>query len=392
MPLPERIPVFFLSGFLGAGKSTLLNGVLADPTFQDTAVIINEFGEVAIDHLLVRRGETTISQVSTGCLCCSGTTDIRATLFDLHCAASDGLAPDFSRVIVEMSGLGDPAPLVNALIGNSQGARSLRDETVDRVFFLAGFVTLYDIITGGISIERHFEALKQIAFADRIVLTKTDLAKDPATLSDIAAVPGELAQLNAAAMILDRREADLSDLFSPRPYSLIEQGEDVAGWLAMEAVLAADASHASEAPHTERLMRHASGIRSFSIIRDAPVSEARFFQFLSVLRQSAGQNLLRVKGVVELEEEPGRPLIVHGVQHVMSDPVRLGAWPDDDRRTRLVFITSGIDPEPVRDLFSALIGEPTSPFDRLRNAISSIFDSPLSRLSSCLNTISRRLP
>jgi G3E family GTPase len=252
MPLPERIPVFFLSGFLGAGKSTLLNEVLAEPMFRDTAVIINEFGDVAIDHLLVRRGETTISQVSTGCLCCSGTTDIRATLFDLHGAASDGLAPDFSRVIVEMSGLGDPAPLVNALIANSQGAQSLSDETVDRVFFMAGFVTLYDIIKGGLSIERHFEALKQIAFADRIVLTKTDLAKDPATLSDIAALPGELAQLNAAAMVLDRRDADLSHLFSPRPYSLIEQGEDVAGWLAMEAVLAADASHASQAPRTER--------------------------------------------------------------------------------------------------------------------------------------------
>jgi G3E family GTPase len=390
MPLPERIPVFFLSGFLGAGKSTLLNEVLAEPMFRDTAVIINEFGDVAIDHLLVRRGETTISQVSTGCLCCSGTTDIRATLFDLHGAASDGLAPDFSRVIVEMSGLGDPAPLVNALIANSQGAQSLSDETVDRVFFMAGFVTLYDIIKGGLSIERHFEALKQIAFADRIVLTKTDLAKDPATLSDIAALPGELAQLNAAAMVLDRRDADLSHLFSPRPYSLIEQGEDVAGWLAMEAVLAADASHASQAPRTERPIRHTSGIRSFSIIHDAPVPESQFFQFLSVLRQSAGQHLLRVKGIVGLEEHQGRPLIVHGVQHVTSEPVRLDAWPDDDRRTRLVFITSGIDPEPVRELLSALISEPTAPFGGLRNAFGNIIGPPLSRISSCLSTLSRR--
>lgn len=390
MPLPERIPVFFLSGFLGAGKSTLLNEVLADTAFRDTPVIINEFGDVAIDHLLVRQGETTISQVSTGCLCCSGSTDIGATLFDLHCAASGGLAPAFSRVIVEMSGIGDPAPLVNSLITTRQDTDSLRDRTVARVFYLAGFVTLYDIITGGISVERHFEALKQIAFADRIVLTKTDLAKDPATLSDIAALPLELAQLNAAADIVDRREANLAELFSPRPYSLIEQGEDVAGWLALEAVLAADTPHGNGAPQSERLIRHASGISSFSIIHDAPVTESRFFHFLSVLQQSAGQNLLRVKGIVGLEEDPGRPLIVHAVQHVMSGPVRLDAWPDDDHRTRLVFITSGIDPGPIRALFSALIDGKSFEFSRLRDSISNAIGLPIARISSRLTTLSRR--
>lgn len=390
MALPERIPVFFLSGFLGAGKSTLLNEVLADPAFQDTAVIINEFGDVAIDHLLVHQGETAISQVSTGCLCCSGSTDIAATLFDLHCAASGGLTPAFSRVIVEMSGIGDPAPLVNALITSRQDTYSLRDRTRARVFYLAGVVTLYDIITGDISIERHFEALKQIAFADRIVLTKTDLAKDPATLSDIAALPLELAQLNAAAMIVDRREADLASLFSPRPYSLIGRGEDVAGWLALEAVLATDVSHGSGATDTERRSRHTSGIRSFSIIHDAPVPGSRLFQFLSVLQRSAGQHLLRVKGIVGVEEEPDCPRIVHAVQHVTAEPVRLDAWPDDDRRTRLVFITSGIDPEPVRELFTDLIDGPPSPLSRLKDAISGAFGPPLSRISSYLTTLSRR--
>ena len=390
MALPDRIPVFFLSGFLGSGKSTLLNEVLANPGFRDTAVIINEFGDVAIDHLLVRQGETAISQVSTGCLCCSGTTDIRTTLFDLHCAATDGLAPVFSRVIVELSGLGDPAPLVNALIADRHSTQTQSDRTVDRIFYLAGIVTLYDIILGELSIERHFEAMKQIAFADRIVLTKTDLAKDPATLADIAALPQELAMLNVAAEIVDRRKADLASLFSPRPYMVVERGEDVSGWLALEAALAAEMRHAPAPTGHGRRSRHAPGIRSFSIIHDAPVPEKRFFQFLSVLQQSAGQHLLRVKGIVALVEDPECPRIVHAVQHSMSDPVRLTAWPDGDRRTRLVFITSDIDPEPVRKLFSAVIGGKPSRFGRLLGHISDTVMMPLSRFSSYLTTLSRR--
>ena len=382
--------MFFLSGFLGSGKSTLLNEVLADPAFCDTAVIINEFGDVAIDHLLVRQGETAISQVSTGCLCCFGTTDIRTTLFDLYCAASDRLAPEFSRVIVELSGLGDPAPLVNALFANRHGAQNLSDKTVDRVFYLAGIVTLYDIISGELSIERHFEAMKQIAFADRIVLTKTDLAKHHVTLNDIAALSQKLGLLNPAAKIVDRRKADLAGLFSPRPYSLVERGEDVCGWLALETALAAEIRHAPAPTGHGRPSRHASGIRSFSIIHDAPVPEKRFFQFLSVLQQSAGQQLLRVKGIVGLEEDPECPRIIHAVQHSLSDPVRLTAWPDADRRTRLVFITSDIDPEPVRKLFSAVIGGKPSRFGSLLGHICGSVVAPFSRLSSYLTTLSRR--
>lgn len=390
MALPDRIPVFLLSGFLGSGKSTLLNELLADPSFHDSAVVINEFGDVAIDHLLVRQGETAISQVSTGCLCCAGTTDLRATLFDLHCAVSAKLAPAFSRVIVEMSGLGDPAPLVNALMADRHGAETLRDRTVDNVFYLAGFVTLYDIVTGGISIDRHFEAVKQIAFADRIVLTKTDLAKDPATLSDIAALPRELRLLNADARICDRRDAELAALFAPRPYSVVERGEDVSGWLALEAALAAEGLHGPASAGRDRLSRHTSGIRSFSIVHEATIPESRFLQFLSVLQQSAGQHLLRVKGIVGVAEEPESPRIVHAVQHSTSAPVRLDTWPDDDRRTRLVFITSGIDPEPVRALFSAVIGGAPSPFGRLLGGIGDAFAKPLSRISSYLTNSSRR--
>lgn len=381
MSLPDRIPVYFLSGFLGSGKSTLLNDLLSDPAFHDSAVIINEFGDVPVDHLLVRHGETTISQVSTGCLCCSGTTDIRTTLFDLRSMASLGLAPGFSRVIVEMSGLGDPAPLINALTANQTTTKPWQDEIVDGTFYLAGFVTLYDCMSGTSSVQNHFETVKQLAFADRIVLTKTDLVPDPEAQANVAALPSELRSLNASAEIVDRQGLDLSALFSPRPYSVIDRGEDVTGWLALEAALAMEPVHDVQSETADQTSRHGSGIRTFSIIRDTPLPEKRVQQFLSILRSSAGQRLLRVKGIIATEEATERPLIVHAVQHVLSDPVRLDAWPDDDRRTRIVFITSGIDPEPVRRLFAAAI-----------NAAPVSFASVIKRLGGALvSSFSKRL-
>ena len=391
MSLPDRIPVYLLSGFLGSGKSTLLNRFVSDPAFHDTALIINEFGDVPVDHLLVRQGETTISQVSTGCLCCSGTSDLPTTLFDLQCAALCGTSRGFSRVIVEMSGLGDPAPLVNALTPNQTGVVSLRNPSVDSTFYLAGFVTLFDVLTGASSVENHFEALKQIAFADRIVLTKTDLATDSESRADVAALPSELRVLNASAEIIDGQKLDLSALFSPKPYSAVDRGEDVAGWLALETALAAEGGHASQSETGEKTSRHGSGIQTFSIVSDKPLRQKRIQQFLSILRQSAGQRLLRVKGIIATEEAPERPLVIHAVQHVLSNPVQLDAWPDDDHRTRLVFITSGIDPKPVRELFVATIEAPEPVAKALRNMRSAV-TTTFSKSFAALANKSRRLP
>ncbi len=390
MMFPECIPVFLLSGFLGSGKSTLLNAFLNDPAVQDMAVIINEFGDVSVDHLLVRRGETTISQVSTGCLCCSDTTDIRKTLDDLLGAARDGFTGGISRVIVEMSGLGDPAPLVNALCVDKTAAHQGRSDAGHTEFYLAGVVTLFDTVAGERSVENHFEALKQIAFADRIVLTKTDLEGDPDNLVDTEALSRELRDINAIADIIDRRTVDLPTLFSPRPYAVVDRGEDVAGWLALEAALALEAGHSSRTEDGNANLRHGSGIRTFSIVSDKPLSEKRFHQFFKILQNSAGHRLLRAKGIIATEDAPAEPLIVHAVQHIISDPVRLHAWPDDDHRTRLVFITDGIDPEPVRDLFTAVIDAgPASITKSLRNAGDVLMASFL-RSFSTLTSMSRR--
>lgn len=388
--LPGSIPVILLTGFLGSGKSTLLNAFLNDPKVQDTAVIINEFGDVPIDHVLVHRGETAISQVATGCLCCSATTDLRQTLDDLAGAAQEGLTSGFSRVIVEMSGLGDPAPLVNALSGNTIATARQRTDSNNAAFYLAGVVTLFDAVAGASSVKNHFEALKQIAFADRIVLTKTDLANAPETSADCAALSRELRELNASADIVDRQTVDLSALFSPRPYAVVDRGEDVTGWLALEAAMALEAGHAARSDEGEKTLRHGTGIRTFSIVSDKHLPEKRFHQFLNLLQNSAGHRLLRVKGVVASEDNPEEPLVVHAVQHVISDPVRLPAWPDEDRRTRLVFITDGIDPEPVRELFIAVIEPVPISFTKSLKTAGDALIALFSRTFSTLTSMSRR--
>ncbi|MEM7463607.1 MAG: GTP-binding protein [Pseudomonadota bacterium] len=390
MTLPDRIPVFLLSGFLGSGKSTLLNAFLNDPEVQDTAVIINEFGDVPVDHLLVRKGETTISQVSTGCLCCSDTTDIQKTLSDIQIAALDGEIGGFSRVIVEMSGLGDPAPLVSTLSAREDVPHQLPSRAFQAQFYLAGVITLFDTIAGASSIESHFEALKQIAFADRIVLTKTDLSNKHDASLDQDALLRELRELNASAEIFDRQTVEFSKLFLPKPYAVVDRGEDVAGWLALEAALALESRHDARPNEEITSLRHGAGIRTFSITRDEPLSETNFHRFLSILQESAGQRLLRVKGIIATENFPDKPIIIHAVQHSVSNPVRLDTWPDEDHRTRLVFITHGSDPEQVRKLFTTVIDAVPGSLTRSLKEIGDTLMAPFARTLSTLDFMSRR--
>ncbi|MGQ2906238.1 MAG: CobW family GTP-binding protein [Neoaquamicrobium sediminum] len=363
-----RIPVFILTGFLGAGKSTLLNDVLRDPSFSRTAVIINEFGDVPLDHDLVRVGRTQVARTTTGCMCCTLGSDIRATLDELHMLAAAGEV-SFERVIVETTGLADLAPIINDLIPGGSPAFGLRDHVVSRNFELAGVVTLVDIVTGELSIENHFEATKQVAFADRIVLTKTDLARDPATLHDIETLKARLATLNPSASVQDGKAVDFDPgrLFDRRTYVPASLGDDVMGWLALDDALRAETGEAPAARHSDRIgfERHGGRIQTFTLTRDEPIEPAAFDKFMGLMSAAAGTRLLRAKGLINLSEDSARPRVIHAVQHVIYPAQVLEAWPSDDHRTRLVFITDGVEPKPVRELFEASLDNHPSRINRM---------------------------
>ena len=230
------IPVTIITGFLGAGKTTLINALMRDSGFAETAVLINEFGEVQIDHDLVGEFSDELIMTTTGCLCCTASSDIKQSLFDLWRKRKDRKIGAFRRVIVETTGLLDPVPVINSLLAPpSQG---LVDTIVHQQFALSRVITLFDIITGMQSLENHPEAFRQIALADVVLLTKTDLARDPATLRDIGKDRRRLSAINPGAQILDAR-GDWPEvrtlLLTPRTYDMRTKAEDAIGWLEAES-------------------------------------------------------------------------------------------------------------------------------------------------------------
>ncbi len=338
---PEPIPLTVLTGFLGAGKTTLLNRLLKDEALSQTAVIINEFGDVALDHLLVEYIGDNMVLLQSGCLCCTMRGDLvdalQTLLRDL-----DSRRCTFRRMLIETTGLADPAPLLHTAMAHPYLVLRYR---------LDGVVTVVDAVNGEATLDAHTEAVKQAAVADRIVLTKTDLA----TAARREAIVARLRAFNPAAPILDaaKGEATAERLMNCGLYDPQRKIPDVRKWLAAEAY-ADDHDHHH---HHHDVNRHDEHIRSFVLTADAAIPAGTLEMFLELLRATHGARLLRLKGIVKLAEMPDTPVVVHGVQHVFHPTARLERWPDDDHRTRLVFITRDLPETTVRELFEAFLGK-----------------------------------
>ena len=338
MTKPGPIPVTILTGFLGSGKTTLLRRLLDHPEVSDTAIIVNEFGEIGLDHALVAEGDEDVVLLNAGCLCCTVANSLGETLNDLYFRRAKGDLPPFRRVVIETTGLADPAPILHLLMA---------DRMIVPNFRVDGVVTTVDALLGSGQLDEHAEAVKQAAIADRIALTKTDLATQETTDS----LRRRLGHLNPGAPILDAPHGDLAPglILDIGPFDPDSKSADVADWLGAEAYRD---EHAAPGQGHD-VNRHDDRIRAFSVYFDIPVSWAGYASWVDLMREFKGANLLRVKGLIAIEGS-SRPYLVQGVQHVFSSPLRLAAWPGDDRRSCLVFIVRDLDRSLVERSLAAL--------------------------------------
>jgi G3E family GTPase len=322
----HRTPVSIITGFLGSGKTTLLNRLLQDPRMAGSAVIINEFGEIGLDHLLVTTPAENVVLLRSGCLCCTVRGDLVETLADLWVKRERAEIPAFDRVLVETTGLADPVPILRTLATDEDIAPRFRPDTV---------LTLVDGVNGEAQLNAHVEAVKQAAVSDVLLVSKTDIADAGA----VSRLGERLARLNPGARVACavRGEVDAGTLFGNTLWDPAAHGPDVERWLAEEAYAAEARSHAH---HAHDRNRHDDHIRAFALRREVPVTATGLTAWLDLLAGLRGANLLRVKGLVNVE---GRPVVVQAVQSVVHEAVMLERWPSEDRGTRIVFITRDME-------------------------------------------------
>lgn len=333
------IPVNLLTGFLGSGKTTLLQRMLSDPSMAGAAVLINEFGEVGLDHELLDRIDDTVMLMKSGCLCCTVRGEVADSLSDLFSRRARGEIPAFDRVVIESTGLADPFPVLS----------TIRAHPVLRSHFTVGqVITTVDVVNAGAQIKARDEAVRQIGAADVIALTKTDLCAPAET----SALRTRLERLNPAARVLVARDTAPGEMLS----------EDPARWTqtAPEPTPAEpnELAHDGERGHHHHHHDTGLGVVSFSLVIQERIDWTAFGIWLTMLLNRHGDRIFRVKGILDVAGED-RPVAVHGVQHLVHPPVHLSHWPTNERHSRLVFILEGLDPEVIQRSFHV--------FNRLSN-------------------------
>jgi G3E family GTPase len=384
---PPPIPIDIITGFLGAGKTTLLNALVKEEQLANAVVLINEFGEIALDHLLVEGVAGDMIMLASGCLCCTIRGELVSALEDLLRRRDNGRIRAFDRVVIETTGLAEPAPILNTLMLHPY---------LSRRFAIDSVVAVIDAVNGAATLDAHEEARRQAAVADRLVVTKTDLVER----HHAGALRQRLKRLNPSAPILDTAagEGTAAALLDAGLYDPSNKPADVARWLNAEALESGlkprggvarftstgpcpsasgqphisggppdrrveeaersrakhEAGYSAQFEHAHDRNRHDARIRAFCLTSALPVKAAALDLFLGLLRATEPAKLLRMKGIVALAERPDEPLILHGVQHVMHEPAHLARWPDTDRRTRIVLIVEDLGEEEIRRLWAAI--------------------------------------
>jgi G3E family GTPase len=328
-PLAGRIPVSVITGFLGSGKTTLINRLVKRPEMNRVAVIVNELGEIGIDNDLVETSSEQMMLLNSGCLCCTLRTDLQETLRELFIKRRNGEVIDFERIIVETTGIADPAPVLQTLMTDTLLLDHYRTDCM---------VTVVDAVNGAGQLVQFTEPVKQVALADRLVISKSDLARP----EELERLRERLRELNdrAPVRLAVNGEIDLAFLIDVGLRDTRARLEDVERWLGD------DADHGGHG-------RHDHEVQSYSLRFERPLTWDAFTQCINVLTALRGPDLLRVKGLVNVQGRPG-PTVVQGVQHLFHPPVELASWPGPDRSTRLVFITRGIPRQTIADLFTAI--------------------------------------
>jgi G3E family GTPase len=327
-PVAERLPTTLLTGFLGAGKTTLLNALLRHRELRHTAVIVNEFGEIGIDHLLIARSSESVIELANGCLCCTIQSDLVTTLFGLYAGRINGEVPRFDRVIIETTGLAEPAPILLTLFSNP---------VVAPRFVLDGVLTVVDAVNGARTLDLQPESCKQIAAADRVLITKIDLA----SAAEVSTLEARVRALNPDCPITHLiggavTPAVLERIRGPE----VEPDTDAQlRWVRIP----------ENSPHA------LGGVRSRTVVVANAIRWEAFLTWVAAVKELLGPHLLRIKGLLAIAGREDEPLVVHAVQDVFHPPEYLPAWPSADRRSRLVFITRDIDEEVIDRISRILV-------------------------------------
>jgi G3E family GTPase len=342
----SRIPVTLVTGFLGSGKTTLINAGLKSPDLAKTVVVVNEFGAVGLDHQLYTSSNDAVVVLENGCLCCTVKSDLIATMNSLYHDRARGDLPDFNNVVIETTGLAEPGPVLQAF---------LSEPTLDGLYRVVNVVTVVDAVNWVSTVEKHDEALRQVALADDILVSKLDLTDDGA----FADLNAQLQAMNPAARIsrIDLNTDAVAPLLMHNGFDAADPMADPSEWLSIATYEAYEQKKDNtEGVADQNVPQHlsAKGIESFVLTRANPITREELEFVLDGIGQNLGPSLLRVKGLINILEEPGTPAVVQGVQHLLHNVTWLEKWPTADERTRIIFITQGIARDQLRDMIELL--------------------------------------